>query len=83
MPAGFGEIMGTLARIGFFSTEIHPVLSNGKRATYRTFLCELLKIESKNMAGPMMGEDDIRKRIVELGICKEEGAAVRTAKTIM
>ncbi|KAM7513485.1 hypothetical protein LguiA_003068 [Lonicera macranthoides] len=80
---GFGAIMGTLARIGFFCTEIHPVLSNGKTATYRTFLCELLKIESKNMAGPMMGEDGIRKRIVQLGICKEEGAVVRTAKTII
>uniref|UniRef100_A0A5B7CDN9 Putative alpha-aminoadipic semialdehyde synthase isoform X2 n=1 Tax=Davidia involucrata TaxID=16924 RepID=A0A5B7CDN9_DAVIN len=80
---GFSEIMGTLARIGFFNTEAHPILKNVKRPTYGTFLLELLKIRSENLAGSVMGEKDITERIVTLGLCKEQGTAVKTAKTII
>ncbi|XP_059634664.1 alpha-aminoadipic semialdehyde synthase isoform X2 [Cornus florida] len=80
---GFGKIMGTLARIGFFSTEPHPVLENVKRPTYGTFLLELLKIQSEKLAGSMMEEKDITDRIVSLGLCKEQETAMKTAKTIV
>ncbi|CAK9143275.1 unnamed protein product [Ilex paraguariensis] len=79
---GFGEIMGTLARIGFFNTEPLPILKNKKRPTYQTFLLELLQIESKNVCESMMGEVNITERIVALGLCKERGTAMKTAKTI-
>ncbi|KAA8534721.1 hypothetical protein F0562_029837 [Nyssa sinensis] len=80
---GFSEIMGTLARIGFFNTEAHPIFKNLKRPTYGTFLLELLKTRSENLAGCLMGEKDITERICTLGLCKEQGTAVKTAKTII
>lgn len=81
--AGFGEIMGTMARIGFFDNQVHPILENGKRPTYKNFLIELLKDEGKNLIGTTHVEEDIAKRIFSLGLCKERGTAARTAKTIM
>ncbi|XP_041004799.1 alpha-aminoadipic semialdehyde synthase isoform X1 [Juglans microcarpa x Juglans regia] len=80
---GFGEIMGTLARIGMFSTEAHPILRGGKRATFRTFLLELLKIKSEGVDGPLIAEKDITERIVTLRFCKDQGTAVKAAKTII
>lgn len=75
--------MATLARIGFFDTEAHPILKDGKKPTFRTFLLELLKSKSEDVDGPLIAEKDITERIVTLGHCKEQGTAVKTAKTIM
>lgn len=74
--------MATLARIGFFDTEAHPILKDGKKPTFRTFLLELLKSKSEDVDGPLIAED-ITERIVTLEHCKEQGTAVKTAKTIM
>lgn len=80
---GFSKIMGTLSRIGFFNQEGHPLLKNEKRPTFRAFLFELLKISSEEPTGPLIGEKNIMERILSLGHCKEQGTALRTAKTIM
>lgn len=80
---GFGEIMGTMARIGFFDNQVHPILENEKRPTYKNFLLELLKDEEKNLIGTTHVEEDIAKRIFSLELCKELGTAARTAKTII
>ena len=75
--------MGTLGRIGLFSTEPHPILEHGKTPTFRRFLCELLKIDSQNADKALLGEKDISERIFSLGHCKEQGTAMKAAKTIM
>ncbi|CAL5375673.1 hypothetical protein CsSME_00008955 [Camellia sinensis var. sinensis] len=80
---GFGEIMGTMARIGFFNTEADPILKNEIRPTYVSFLLELLSIQSQNLAGTVMGEKDVMERVIALGLCKEQGMAAMTAKTII
>ncbi|KAL2503389.1 lysine-ketoglutarate reductase/saccharopine dehydrogenase bifunctional enzyme [Forsythia ovata] len=80
---GFGSIMGTLARIGFFSTEVIPILEDQKRPTYRTFLLSLLNFRKGNMDESTVGEKDITESIVSLGHCKETETAVKTAKTIL
>ncbi|KAI3901616.1 hypothetical protein MKW92_010965 [Papaver armeniacum] len=38
---GFGELLACLAKIGFFNTEPHPALKEGKTLTFDTFLDEL------------------------------------------
>ncbi|GFP97632.1 alpha-aminoadipic semialdehyde synthase [Phtheirospermum japonicum] len=78
----FGEIMGTLARIGFFNTEETSILKNETRPTYRTFLSTLLGCHFEDLAEPIIGEKRIADRIVALGVSKERGA-VNTAKTIV
>ncbi|KVH94061.1 LOR/SDH bifunctional enzyme, conserved domain-containing protein, partial [Cynara cardunculus var. scolymus] len=80
---GFGEIMGSLARIGFFDSEVRLILRNKDRPTYRTFLYELLKIQSRTSDEPVKAEKLITDRLLALGICKEDGAATRTAKAIL
>ncbi|XP_031256050.1 alpha-aminoadipic semialdehyde synthase isoform X2 [Pistacia vera] len=80
---GFGKIMGTLARIGLFSAEAHPILKNGKRPTFRMFLCEILKVDSKNMDETLKEEKGISERILSLGFCKEQETATSAAKTIV
>ncbi|XP_052198511.1 alpha-aminoadipic semialdehyde synthase isoform X2 [Diospyros lotus] len=80
---GFGEIMGTLARIGFFNTEVHPMLKNEKRATYMSVLLELLSIQNHDLDGIVMKEKDVMDRIVALGLCKDQGTAAKTARTII
>ncbi|KAF9680334.1 hypothetical protein SADUNF_Sadunf06G0110300 [Salix dunnii] len=80
---GFGEIMGTLASIGLFNSESHPVLRHGQRSSYKKFLCEMLNIVREIPDGILLGEKHISERIVALGHCKEQGTAVRTAKTII
>lgn len=76
--------MGTLGRIGLFSTETHPILEDGKQTTFGRFLCELLKIDSPNATDiAQLGEKDISEKILSLGHCKEQGTAVKAAKTIM
>ncbi|BBH08146.1 lysine-ketoglutarate reductase/saccharopine dehydrogenase bifunctional enzyme [Prunus dulcis] len=79
---GFGEIMGTLSRIGLFESDPHPLLKDGKRPTFRKFLSELLKIESEDLDGPLIGEKVIHERIIKLGYCKDQETALRAAKTI-
>ncbi|KAL6976806.1 1-piperideine-2-carboxylate,1-pyrroline-2-carboxylate reductase [Sarracenia purpurea var. burkii] len=80
---GFAEIMGTLARIGFFNREVLLTLKNEKRPTYVSFLRERLSMQNQNLAENVMGENDIMERIFALKLCKEQGAAAKTAKTIV
>ncbi|KAI3714455.1 hypothetical protein L6452_21409 [Arctium lappa] len=80
---GFGEIMGSLARIGFFDSEVRLILANKDRPTYRTFLYELLKVQSRTSDESVKVEKLITDRLLALGICKEDGAAIRTAKAII
>nr|AAN14410.1 bifunctional lysine-ketoglutarate reductase/saccharopine dehydrogenase [Gossypium hirsutum] len=80
---GFSEIMATLARIGIFNAETLPLLKHEGRPTFRNFLCELLKIDTKDMNEVVVGEKKIAERILELGHCKEPGVAVKAAKTIV
>ncbi|KAJ4837985.1 hypothetical protein Tsubulata_043191 [Turnera subulata] len=80
---GFGEIMGTLARIGLFSTESIPILKRGKSSTFNELLCELLKLSGEKLDGSLSGEKEISERIISLGHCKEQHTAVKAAKTII
>ncbi|KAL8226221.1 hypothetical protein R6Q57_018778, partial [Mikania cordata] len=81
---GFGEIMGSLARIGFFDSKIHLVLTSKDRPTYRTFLYELLEFHSSiNSDESVKAEKLITERLLALGICKDNEAAIRTTKAII
>ncbi|KAJ0772296.1 putative saccharopine dehydrogenase (NAD(+), L-glutamate-forming) [Helianthus annuus] len=89
---GFGEIMGSLARIGFFHNEVCPILTNKDRprprpATYRTFLFALLELDNSDDDDDddesVKAEKLISERLLALGICKQDEAAIRTAKAIM
>lgn len=80
---GFSETMATLARIGLFDTEPHPILTHGARPTFQKFLYELLKIANQDSAGALIGEKEISERISTLGHCKEQANAVKAAKTIV
>ncbi|THG19471.1 hypothetical protein TEA_007196 [Camellia sinensis var. sinensis] len=40
-------------------------------------------IQSQNLAGTVMGEKDVMERVIALGLCKEQGMAAMTAKTII
>lgn len=75
--------MGTLSRIGFFNDKALHFPKNGKRPTFREVLFKLLKIESIDPNGPLIGEKNIMERILSLGHCKEQETALKTAKTIM
>ncbi|XP_077240868.1 lysine-ketoglutarate reductase/saccharopine dehydrogenase bifunctional enzyme isoform X2 [Tasmannia lanceolata] len=87
---GFSEIMGCLAKIGFFDTDVHPMLKEGnKKTTFSTFLEELLKIKtsensvgSENAEGTVREENEIVRRLVMLGLCKERATPMNTAKFI-
>uniref|UniRef100_A0A803MFB7 Saccharopine dehydrogenase (NAD(+), L-glutamate-forming) n=1 Tax=Chenopodium quinoa TaxID=63459 RepID=A0A803MFB7_CHEQI len=78
----FGEIMGTLARIGFFDTEAQTILKSSERPTFVTFTLKLLDIE-ETLSGSDIGETDIAERIISLGHCKEQAVALKTARTII
>nr|GMC55784.1 alpha-aminoadipic semialdehyde synthase [Ipomoea batatas] len=80
---GFSEIMGTLAKLGFFNTETISILEHGKKTTYAEFLHELLRIDSKKLSAPSVGEKDIIDQVMALGHCKTEDTAANTAKTIL
>ncbi|KAG6428524.1 hypothetical protein SASPL_112776 [Salvia splendens] len=80
---GFGGIMGTLARIGFFNTEATPVLKDETRPTYRTFLLSLLNHSTKDSEGLVVSEKWIADQILSLGFCQEKETAIKTAKTIV
>ncbi|XAR55198.1 Saccharopine dehydrogenase (NADP(+), L-lysine-forming) [Bertholletia excelsa] len=80
---GFGAIMGTLARIGFFNSEASLILKSEKRPTYISFLLGLLGIQNQKLTGIAMGEKDVMEKIVALGFCEEQEIAAKTAKTII
>ncbi|KAK4793656.1 hypothetical protein SAY86_024091 [Trapa natans] len=80
---GFSKIMGTLARVGFFNSEAQINLRDSKRATFRSFLLKLLKIENEDPSNALMTEKGISEQLVRLGHCEEEGTALRTARTII
>lgn len=80
---GFGEIMSTLARIGFFNTEAQLILKTEKKPSYASFLLELLGDENQNSEDITLGERNIMEKIIALGICKEQELASKTAKTII
>lgn len=75
--------MGTLAKLGLFSTETISILEHGKKTTYAEFLHELLRIDSKKLSGQLIGEKDIIDQIMVQGHCKTKDTAANTAKTIM
>lgn len=85
---GFGEIMASLAKIGFFDTEVHPMLNGGgQRPTFSAFLNKLLKIKTFDSVDPEAPSGSIRdetemvRRVIMLAHCKET-TAVKTVKTI-
>ncbi|KAL0346824.1 UNVERIFIED_CONTAM: Alpha-aminoadipic semialdehyde synthase [Sesamum calycinum] len=80
---GFGEIMGTLARIGFFNSEANPILQNETRPTYKTFLLALLGCHAEDSAESIVGEKLIADQIIALGLCTKRETAVKAAKTIV
>ncbi|CAM8945341.1 unnamed protein product [Rhodiola kirilowii] len=80
---GFGEIMGTLARIGLFDSGAHPSLNVEKSPTYRTFLQQLLNVKSTSTNEDAMGEKELAERILSNGYCTKHEIAAKTAKTII
>ncbi|KAG9144913.1 hypothetical protein Leryth_024026 [Lithospermum erythrorhizon] len=80
---GFSEVMGTLAKLGFFSAESNKSLVNETRPAYGTFLLDLLRVQNENLSGFIMNERSIQERITELGACREKETAIKTAKTIL
>lgn len=80
---GFSEIMGTLARIGFFDTEPQAILTSPEKPTFETFTCMLLGIDEDKLSGSTIGDTDIAERIVALGQCKHQETAIKTARTIV
>ncbi|XP_020269569.1 alpha-aminoadipic semialdehyde synthase [Asparagus officinalis] len=85
---GFSEVMACLAKIGFFDAEVHPILKEDKRPTFRAFLIELLKPRSLNHAisedleRSIADEKEMVRRMIMLGLCKEMTTAIKTIKTI-
>lgn len=80
---GFSQIMGTLAKIGFFCTEPSLILKDGIKPTHRAFLLGLVGIDGQIFPEPVIDEKYITDRILKLGLCKDKDTAVKTAKTIM
>uniref|UniRef100_A0A7N0T431 Saccharopine dehydrogenase n=1 Tax=Kalanchoe fedtschenkoi TaxID=63787 RepID=A0A7N0T431_KALFE len=81
---GFGEIMGTLARLGLFDLASHLCLNQEKGPTYRTFLHDLLKAHSTGSTNDAVkGEKELAERILSNGYCKKRETATKTAKTII
>ncbi|KAJ6792728.1 alpha-aminoadipic semialdehyde synthase [Iris pallida] len=84
---GFSQIMSCLAKIGFFETEVHPLLKQGQRPTFKVFLSDLLKSKFSNsvnvedMEGIIGNEKEMIALFTTLGLCKET-AAMKTIKTI-
>lgn len=80
---GFSEIMGTLARIGFFDTESQGTLTSPDRPTFESFTLELLDVEKETLSGSVIREIDIAEKIISLGHCKQKTTALKTARTIL
>ncbi|PKU73836.1 Alpha-aminoadipic semialdehyde synthase [Dendrobium catenatum] len=84
---GFSEIMACLGKLGFFDMNVHPKLKGIQRPTFGAFLNELLKKKSEYCLDSMelqvsLEENEIIKRVMMLGCCKEAATATKTAKTI-
>ncbi|XP_020090480.1 alpha-aminoadipic semialdehyde synthase isoform X2 [Ananas comosus] len=85
---GFSEIMATMARVGFFETELHPLIKGSRRPTFKEFLNEILKVGSStpittgSFKGSVGSDEELVERLIMLGHCKEKATAVRTVKTI-
>ncbi|PIA43283.1 hypothetical protein AQUCO_02000603v1 [Aquilegia coerulea] len=75
---GFSDIMGSLARTGLFNDDAHPLLKEGKRPTFHTFLNEVLKSESESVGD----EKEIVERLISVGVCNGRASAEATVKTI-
>ncbi|KAI3835723.1 hypothetical protein MKW92_027642 [Papaver armeniacum] len=69
---GFGELLACLAKIGFFNTEPHPALKEGKTLTFDTFLDELLTVNNENIEGTVRDDDEMIDRLIHSGLTKEE-----------
>ncbi|KAG1334411.1 alpha-aminoadipic semialdehyde synthase [Cocos nucifera] len=73
---GFSEVMASLAKIGFFDDEPHPMLKGGQRTTFWTFLNELLDtkhsspVNANKPAGSTGDEKEMVKRF--LGLHEDE-----------
>ncbi|XP_078429524.1 lysine-ketoglutarate reductase/saccharopine dehydrogenase bifunctional enzyme isoform X4 [Wolffia australiana] len=77
---GFSEIMGTLASMGLFDAEPHPMLREIPRPRFPALLNNLLKAyETLPLA---CNDDEIARRIISLGHCKKLETALTTVKTI-
>lgn len=85
---GFGEVMACLAKIGFFDTEVHPLLKGGSRPTFRAFLNKLLEVRSSNSETTgnaersTTDEKEMASRMIMFGCCKEVKTAMKTLETI-
>ncbi|CAN8327160.1 unnamed protein product [Cochlearia groenlandica] len=78
---GFSMIMSTLSKLGFFDSEANQVLSTGNKITFSALLSNILKKGAENESEPLEGEEEIIKRIINLGHSKE--TASKAAKTIV
>ncbi|KAK1280738.1 Alpha-aminoadipic semialdehyde synthase [Acorus gramineus] len=86
---GFSQIMGCLAKIGLFSTEVHPLLKGEARPTFGKLLDDLLDAEESGNSkcigktGESMKDDKaMAKKFIISGYCKEITTAMKTIKTI-
>lgn len=79
---GFSEIMGTLARIGFFDAKPHHILKQERRPTYLSFLHEILNFDTSSLDGNVNMEEAVTERIFALEKCKDTATASKTSKTI-
>ena len=86
--AGFSEVMACLAKLGFFDSEVHPLLKGGKRSTFRAFLSERLvdrslnSETSENVERSITNDKEMLRRVTMLGCCKEMTTAKKTVETI-
>ncbi|KAG6488659.1 hypothetical protein ZIOFF_049908 [Zingiber officinale] len=82
---GFSEIMSSLARIGFFETEPHPMLKGSVKPSFAAFLNGLLHAKNSpdnKLTGSIETDEDMIKSLVTLGHCKDKTTATKTVKTI-
>ncbi|XP_031489851.1 alpha-aminoadipic semialdehyde synthase isoform X4 [Nymphaea colorata] len=86
---GFSKIMSSLAKIGLFDTETHPLLKEELKPTFQEFLGYLLKFSMKeDLQKPAdsvvlaLEESQMVERLTMLGHCKEKTEAEKTVKTI-
>lgn len=77
--------MASLARIGFFETEPHPMLKGSVKPTFAAFLNELLHAKNSpdnKLTGSIETDEEMIKSLVTLGHCKDKTIATKTVKTI-
>ncbi|WOL08513.1 alpha-aminoadipic semialdehyde synthase [Canna indica] len=82
---GFSEIMASLARIGLLESGHHFMLRESQRPTFSAFLNQLLHINNSTNNGPVgsiENEEEMIRRLIILGHCKDKATATKTVKTI-